>query len=204
VCLLLILDVQLLYDSLLNEERERRELDMPWLLCSSPFLHAATQAVNITRVGPAAVAGPAVNTANTGKAAVMQPQGRGGVAELHMLELSGPLLPSSVVRLLSLLRLTQRGSLRGFFALSDLPCAHLNCISSVIQMDSLRGLPYTLGLCQQESLKQQVKTNMAGRQPINNCGPLRRIKCGEGVPPEMADAGEAPIQVELNSTISFR
>ncbi len=131
---------------------------------------------------------------------------RGGLSELHTLELSGPLLPASVVRLLSLLRLSQQGSLRGTFVPSDLPCAHVNVVSSVIQMDSLRNQPDSLGLCkQQQHLARLLKTNLAGKKPIRNVGAFKRIKCAdEAVTAEAAKAGKAAFLVELQQVAAHR
>jgi hypothetical protein len=88
-----------------------------------------------------------------------------------------------VVRLLSLLRRSQCGSFHAVFAPSDLPCAHLNAVADVLQMDSLRCHSSTsppLALCKQPSLAKHSSTLVHGRQSIRTIGPLKRVKCESG------------------------
>jgi len=189
--------VHALYDALLNQERERRELDMPTLLASAPFLNASTQQVNVVKVGPivmantqaaASSAEPALRSSSNGLSKApppppIQPPAHGSsLVGLHTLELSGPLLPHSVVRLLSLLRRSQHGSFHAVFAPAEIPAggggSHLNAVADVLQMDSLRchtDAP-PLALCKQPTLAKHSASLLHGKQSIRTVGALKRVK----------------------------
>jgi len=170
-------DVHALYDTLLNQERERRELDMPTLLCSSVFLNGAVQSVNIVKVG--------AGTKNTtGSASALlssaSSSSSSSMTDVYTLDIAGPLLPASVVRLLTLFQSSQHGSFHATFAPSDYPGQHLNCVSSVIQMDSLRN-QRAFGLCTQDSLATHSQVHLAGKQSLRSIGAIKRLKCEAGV-----------------------
>jgi len=173
-------DVHALYDTLLNQERERRELDMPTLLCSSVFLNGAVQSVNIVKVGAGSKNTAASSGAGAAAASPSAAPGGSSMTDVYTLDIAGPLLPASVVRLLTLFQSSQRGSFHATFAPSDYPGQNLNCVSSVIQMDSLRN-QRAFGLCTQDSLATHSQVHLAGKQSIRSIGAIKRIKCEGGV-----------------------
>lgn len=191
-------DVHCLYDFLLHQDR--RELNVPTLLASTVFLNSTLQSLNIVRVG-----------AQTKSAAGMQRQdslgltktpsmfgafsptaqgGPAGLAKEFALDITGPILPASAVRMFALLARTQR-SFTAHLS-SDYPGMNLNCVDSVVQMDSLRNQA-CLGICTQKALRTSTVVYLHGKQPVSCIGALRRVKC------EVAETGLTRYLVDLNS-----
>ena len=116
-------DLHCLYDFLLHQDR--RELNVPKLLASNVFLNATTQALNVVRVGAMA----RTKIESTPKQAMM-----GSCMTTpteFVLDITGPILPASVVRLLALFNRTQEGDFQAVFS-SDFPGMNLNCVDSVL------------------------------------------------------------------------
>ena len=175
--LLFISDVHALFDTLLTQDRTSRELDLPALFAPAPFLNAVTRQVNILKVGHAKTNNTSEDKNNRMNGAGASSSGA-GLDDVHTLDLAGPLLPSSVTRLLSLFRSTQsNGSFSAHFAPSDFPPSYFNCVGTdrVLSLDGLRCHP-CLGLGGQESLASLTSAHLSGKARLRMVGSLRRVK----------------------------
>jgi hypothetical protein len=118
-------DLHSLYDFLLHHDR--RELNLPTLLASSVFLNSTSQALNIIRVG----AQTRSAAARTDAAPVGKTLGGAGLQMEYALDITGPIMPASVVRMLALFNSTQQGNFQAYLS-SDYPGMNLNCVSSML------------------------------------------------------------------------
>jgi hypothetical protein len=195
--------VHCLYDFLLHQDR--RELNVPTLLASTVFLNSTLQSLNIVRVGAqtkmaAGGTGTLQRQESLTKSASMfgafspmagQGGGANALVKEYALDITGPILPASAVRMFSLLARTQKSNFTAHLS-SDYPGMNLNCVEKAVQMDALRNQP-SLGLCTQKALRTSTVTYLHGKQPVSCIGALRRVKC------EVAENGASRFLVDLNT-----
>jgi hypothetical protein len=129
-------ELHALYSFLLLQDR--RELHVPTLLASTPFLNGTTQQVNIVRVGAQSKQvvpssklelNKPIGLKESASAASSAPTSTALQSEFA-LDLIGPILPATAVRLFTLLQRTQQGQFQAYLS-SDFPGMNLNCVSTV-------------------------------------------------------------------------